>query len=150
MTTIRIVTVAILVFMLSACADPQELVYQDVKNFRLLELSMKPRVGMDVQFYNPNKYGMTMKDANVDLFIDGKHVGNAVLDKSYDVPGLDTFLLPVTLKADLETILPNALAILANNKMEVELKGYVKAGRGVFINIPIRYKGVQELNVTNF
>lgn len=146
----HILIFSFLIVLLSACASPRELEYQDVKNFRLLELSMKPRVGMDVQFYNPNKFGMTMKDANVDLYIDGKLVGNAILDKSYDVPGLDTFLLPVTLKADLQSILPNALAILANNKMEVELKGHVKAGRGVFINIPIRYKGVQELNVTNF
>lgn len=146
----RLSIVLMLLVLFTACANPRELEYQDVKNFRLLELSMKPRVGMDVQFYNPNKFGMTMKDANINLFVNGNLVGNAVLDKSYDVPGLDTFLLPVTLKADLQSILPNALAILANNKVDVELKGYVKAGRGVFINIPIRYKGEQELNVTNF
>lgn len=146
----RLVFAVILMLTMAACSNPQELVYQDVKNFRLMEVSMKPKVGMDVQFYNPNKYGMTMKDANVNLFVNGEHVGNAVLDRSYDVPGRDTFLLPVTLKADLEKILPNALAILANNKVNVELKGTVKAGRGVFINIPIRYKGEQELNVIEY
>lgn len=141
---------AILILFLAACANPRQLEYQDVKNFRLLELSMQPTVGMDVQFYNPNTFGMTMKDANIDLYLNGKLVGKATLAESYQVRGLDTFLLPVNLKADLQQVLPNALAILANNKIDVELKGYVKAGRGVFINVPINYKGTQELNVTGF
>src|SRR5690606_7714167 len=111
---------------------------------------MSPKLGMDVQFYNPNKYGMTMKDANIDLFVNGKHIGNAFLEKSYQIPGLDTFLLPVSFKADLQNILPNALAILSNNEVEVELKGHVKAGKGVFINVPINHKGKQGLNVTGF
>lgn len=149
MRSIYVFTVVVITLLVS-CSNPRDLEYQDVKNFRLMELSMKPKVGMDVQFYNPNKFGMTMKDADVDLYLNGKLVGHAQLDNSYDVPGLDTFLLPVTLTADLQQVLPNALAILANNKIEVELKGRVKAGRGVFINIPINYKGEQELNITNF
>lgn len=146
---ISLFTIAITVLMLS-CANPRELEYQDVKNFRLMELSMHPKVGMDVQFFNPNKYGMTMKDANIDLYLNGKLVGNAQLANTYHVPGLDTFLLPVNLTADLQQVLPNALAILANNMIDVELKGHVKAGKGVFFNIPINYKGKQELNVTRF
>lgn len=142
--------VVISLLLLVACANPRQLEYQDVKNIRLLEISMQPKIGMDVQFYNPNKFGMTMKDANVDLYINNKHVGNAVLDQTYQVRGLDTFLLPVTLKADLESIIPNALALLVNKKVDVELKGSVKAGKAVFINIPINYKGEQKLNVTNF
>lgn len=135
--------------LLTSCANPKDLVYQDVKNFRLMELSMKPKVGMDVQFFNPNKFGMTMKDADIDLYLNGKLVGKAKLADTYNVPANDTFLLPVNLTADLQQILPNAMAILANNSVDVELKGYVKAGRGVFVNIPINYKGKQELNVLN-
>lgn len=142
--------VAAISILFTACANPKDLVYQDVKNFKLMEMSMNPKVGMDVQFFNPNKYGMTMKDADVFLYLNGKLVGNAKLEQAYDVPANDTFLLPVTLVADLQQVLPNALAIMANSTIEVELKGTVKAGRGVFINIPINYKGKQELNVTGF
>lgn len=146
----RVLTGILFALVLMSCANPRDLVYQDVKNFSIKELSMKPRVGLDVQFYNPNKFGMTMKDADVFLYLNGKLVGNAKLDQAYDVPANDTFLLPVTLVADLEQVLPNALAILANNSIDVELKGTVKAGRGVFVNVPIHYKGKQELNVTGF
>src|SRR5690606_19450487 len=82
------------IVILTACANPRDLEYQDVKNFRLLEVSMKPKVGMDVQFFNPNKFGMTMKDANIDLYINGLLVGNARLANTYNVPANNTFLLP--------------------------------------------------------
>lgn len=145
-----LILIPLIVLAFFSCANPKDLVYQDVKNFRLMELSMKPKVGMDVQFFNPNKFGMTMKDADIDLYLNGKLVGKAKLANTYNVPANDTFLLPVNLTADLQQILPNAMAILANNSVDVELKGYVKAGRGVFVNIPINYKGKQELNVTGF
>ena len=138
------------VVLLASCGNPQQLQYQDVKNFRINELSMMPDIGMDVQFYNPNKFGMMMKDADIDLYLNGHLVGNAKLASSFDVPGHDTFLLPVNLKADLKEVLPNALAILVNKKIEVELKGKVMAGKGVFVSLPIHYKGEQELNVTGF
>ncbi len=133
-----------------SCGNPQQLQYQDVRNFRLNELSLSPRIGMDIQFYNPNTFGMTMKDADVDLYINGKFVGNGTLERTYTVPAQDTFLLPVSLKADLQNVLSNALALVVNKKVDVELKGHVKAGKGVFVNIPINYKGEQRLDVLEF
>ncbi len=139
-----------LIILFASCGNPQELVYQDVKNFDIKELSLTPNIGMDVQFYNPNKFGMTMKNADVYLYLNGSMVGHAVLEKEYQVPAEDTFLLPVNLQTDLNGVLSNALVILSNKKIDVELKGTVKAGRGVFLNIPIHYKGEQELNITGF
>lgn len=149
----RVVYTLLAVFgiaILASCANPKDLVYQDVKNFRVNSISLNPDIGMDVQFYNPNKFGMTMKDADVNLYINGELVGHATLEDSYKVQGLDTFLLPVNLKANLENILSNSIALMANKKVDVELKGSIKAGKGAFINIPINYKGKQELHVTGF
>lgn len=132
---------------LASCASPQDLVYQDVKNFRVGKISLNPEVGMDVQFYNPNKYGMTLKDAAIDLYINDKLVGHAVLDKKFNVPASSTFLLPVTLIADLKSVLPNAVSLMSNDEVNIRLKGSVKAGRGVLINIPINYEGKKKLNL---
>lgn len=133
--------------LLIGCASPKELVYRDVKNFRVMEISLQPKVGMDVEFYNPNKTGMTLKDADIDLYVNDLFVGKATLNDKYEVPGLDTFLLPVVMKADLKNVLPNALSLALNKEVNVKLKGTVKAGRGVFFTIPINYEGVQELNI---
>lgn len=136
-----------LIVLLAACARPKDLVYQDVKNFRILKLDItRPQVGMDVQFYNPNTKGMLLKDAEIDLYVNEQFAGKATLDKPYTVPGLDTFLLPVTLNADLSNILGNSLSLISNKEVTIRLQGHVKTGR-LGINIPIRYTGKQRLNL---
>lgn len=133
--------------LLTSCASPKDLVYQDVKNFRVNKISMHPEIGMDVQFYNPNKHGMTLKNADVNLYSNEKLVGKAFLEQKYEVPGLDTFLLPVALNADLKGVISNGLELMANKEVNVRLEGFVKAGKGVYINIPVHYAGKKKLNV---
>lgn len=133
--------------LLTSCASPKDLVYQDVKNFRVNKISMHPEIGMDVQFYNPNKHGMTLKNADVNLYINEKLVGKAFLEQKYEVPGLDTFLLPVALNADLKGVISNGLELMANKEVNVRLEGFVKAGKGYYINIPVHYAGKKKLNV---
>ena len=134
--------------LLSSCTQPRQLVYQDVQNFRLANLNLeRPALGMDLRFYNPNNFGLTLKDANINVYINNTFVGNASLTNTFDVPGLDTFLLPVTLTVDIKNIFPNALSILFNKEVELRLQGNVKAGKGLFVNVPINFQGRRKLNV---
>jgi LEA14-like dessication related protein len=135
---------------LFACTHPKNLVYQDVKNFKVLTLSLNPEIGMDLQFYNPNTFGVTLKDANIDVYINGRMVGKTSLVNTFHVPGSDTTLVPVKLQADLTNLFANAYSILANKEVTVRLNGSVKAGKGIFVNIPIAWEGKQRLNVTDF
>lgn len=138
----------VLTLLFSACTQPKQLVYQDVKNFRLGNLSIeRPQLGMDLQFYNPNPYSLTLKDANLNIYLNNTFVGSAVLSNSFDVPGLDTFLMPVMLTADLTKIFPNALQILFNKEVDLRIQGNVKAGKGLFVNVPIHFQGRRKLNV---
>ena len=147
---IRYAILMLTIIIFSACGNPQNLVYQDVKNFTIQKLSLTPEIGMDIQFYNPNNFGMTMKDADIDVYMNDKYIGNAKLTRSYSVPGRDTFLLPVALTADLKGVVSNAIVLLSNKEVDLKLQGSVKAGKGVFINIPINYKGKQKLDVPDF
>lgn len=137
----------IVLLLLASCANPKDLVYRDVKNFSVNKVSLKPEIGMDVEFYNPNNYGMTLKDANIDLYINDKLVGHAVMEDKFRVPADTTFLLPVKLTADLSSVISNALQLMSNDMVNVKLKGSVKAGKGVLINVPINYEGKKKLNV---
>jgi LEA14-like dessication related protein len=119
----------LLILVVASCANPKDLVYQDVKNFSVKKISLNPEVGMDVQFYNPNKYGMTLKDADINLYINNTLVGHAVMDEKFNVPAADTFLL------------------MSNKEVTVKLQGSVKAGKGVLVRIPISYEGKKKLNV---
>lgn len=141
----------ILLIFVSSCATTREvkdIQYQEAKNFRLAKLDMnEPEISMDLQFYNPNGFGLTLKDANVNLYINNAYIGKAFVSRSFDVPGRDTFLLPVTLIPDLKGVFPNALQLLFNKEVLVKLEGSVKAGRGLFITVPLHYEGRQKLNV---
>jgi LEA14-like dessication related protein len=145
---IRLVQLSFIMLFAGACSQPKQLQYQDVKNFRIENLNFtKPEIGMDIQFYNPNSFGLSLKDASIDVYINDKLIGNASMSTSFSVPALDTFLMPVTLSADLSKVLPNALQLVFNKEVDVRLTGYVKAGRGVLLNIPISYKGRHKLNL---
>lgn len=133
-----------------SCTSPKNLVYQDVKNFKVLTLSLNPEIGMDLQFFNPNSFGVTLKDANIDVYVNGRMIGKTSLVNTFHVPGNDTTLVPVKLAADLTNIFANAYSLLANKEVSVRLNGSVKAGKGVFVTIPIAWEGKQRLNVTDF
>ncbi|RYZ53472.1 MAG: hypothetical protein EOP49_07270 [Sphingobacteriales bacterium] len=133
---------------LFSCSQPQQLTYQDAKNFRVGKLSLaQPEIGMDLQFYNPNAFGLTMKDANIEVYINNQFIGKATMNREFSVPARDTFLMPVYLTADIKNVFPNALQILFNKTVDLQLKGNVRAGKGVFLNVPINYQGRQKLNV---
>jgi LEA14-like dessication related protein len=131
-----------------SCGAPlRQLEYQDVKNFSLLSLSLTPQIGMDLQFYNPNTSSLTLKDVNINVFINEKQIGNAALANTFIIPGNDTFMVPVKLQANLGGLFSNAYSILSNKEVDVRLQGNVKAGKGIYLNIPINYHGKQRLNV---
>jgi LEA14-like dessication related protein len=147
----QLITLSILLFVILgfvSCSHPQALVYQDVKNFRIGKLSLdKPEVGMDLQFYNPNPFALILKDATINVYLNNQYIGNASLANTFSVPGVDTFLMPVYLTADLKSIFSNALQIIFNKEVDVKLEGSVKAGKGLFVTVPINYYGRQKLNV---
>ncbi len=101
---------------------------------------------MDVKLYNPNKYCLKLKKADLDLYINGNHLGKVKTKAVCSVTKLDTFTLPVTLAVDYRNILPNALQLLFNSEVDVKLTGKVKAGRhGLYITVPINYVGKQDI-----
>jgi LEA14-like dessication related protein len=132
----------LLLLTVTACKAPQQLVYQDIQN-----LSLKQgKVSLSIRLYNPNHYNMKLKDADVDVFVNGNPLGKLQVDGTLTAPKNDTFLLPVLLNVDLLHALPNAFQILLSGDVTVKLAGSVKAGRhGIYITAPINYEGKQNL-----
>jgi hypothetical protein len=52
------------------CAKPTGFNYLGVKNFKVVKFGLKEStVAVDAEFYNPNKYPVTMKGGTVDVFV---------------------------------------------------------------------------------
>ncbi len=138
-----------LIFALQSCAQVKALEYQDVEHFRVQQVDLQQATFVtDLRFYNPNSYSLSLKDGDIDVYFSDRYAGKAVLDERTIVPAKDTFLLPVSFTAGLQSIFTNALDILANKEITVRLQGSIKAGKGrIFIRVPVKYEGRQQINL---
>ena len=137
-----------LVLTVISCRQPKDLVYKDVQHIKLNGFGINhSTISVDVRMYNPNKYGIQLKDADVDVFVNQTYIGKMfVVNGVYEIPRADTFLLPLNVDVDLKTVLPNALSFLLEKAVVIKLTGKIKAGKhGVYVSVPINYEGRQEI-----
>jgi len=132
---------------ISSCRKPKDLVYQDIENFSIKQAGFdKTLLAMDIRLYNPNKYSLKLINADVDVFLNGNHLGKMNVNGHCELSGLDTASIPITLEVDLKNALPNVLQLILNPEVDVKITGTIKAGRhGIYINIPISYEGKQDI-----
>jgi LEA14-like dessication related protein len=140
---------ALLPLLVIGCAKPTGFDYLGVKNVKVMNFGLKEStVALDVEYYNPNKFPVTMKRADVDVYVNNNFFGKTTLDSMIKIPKRDTFLLPVLLKVDMNTTVMQLIQTLGQGQQEVLIKmdGSARIGRGgIFINYPIKYEGMQKL-----
>ena len=139
--------ILLIILTASSCRAPKDFVFQNVEHFSLGKAGLQQtQLSMDVKLYNTNNYRMKLKKADLDVYLNGSHLGKMNVTKKYTVPRMDTFSLPVVINVDMNNALPNALALFMNSEVTVKLAGNVKAGRhGVFVHIPVNYEGKQDI-----
>lgn len=145
----KLICWALLPLILAGCAKPSGFDYLGVKNVKVVQFGLKEStVALDVEYYNPNKFPVTMKRANVDVYVNNNYFGKTTLDSTIKIPKRDTFFLPVILKVDMNTTVMQLIQALGQGEQEVKVKmdGNARIGRGgIFINYPIKYEGMQKL-----
>ncbi len=132
----------VVLFGAASCRQPKDLVYKSVQNFGL----QKGKALMDISFYNPNRYKLKLKNADLEVFLNGARLGKMNVNKAVAIPRMDTFTVPVSIDVDLKNLLPNALQLAFSSDMSVKLQGNLKAGRhGVYKSVPVNYEGKQDI-----
>ena len=144
---VRVILFLLPCLVLSACLKPTDLQYIDFKNLRIGDLGARESsLMMDLEYYNPNNYGIQLKDGEVDVYINDRFLGRSVLDTVIQVPRKDTFLIPVKMDIDMKNIFTNMVQLIANPEVNVKLVGRTKIGkRGIFVYYPIKYEGKQKI-----
>ena len=132
----------LLVLLTTSCRQPKELVYQGIDQVSVNQSKVSVRVRM----YNPNHYTLKVKNAELNVLLNGATIGKMDAIENMEIARQDTFVLPLVLNIDLAKALPNALQLLFNSEANLQLVGSVKAGRhGVFVNVPVNYEGRYDL-----
>lgn len=124
--------------------DPE---FVEARHFRLASLGIKEStIKTDLYYYNPNGFRLSLKTADLDVFINDRYAGHSLLDTLVHVPARDTFFVPVSVKVDMKNVFPNALSLLMNDSIDLRVEGKMKVGKaGIFVNIPVKYQEKQAI-----
>jgi len=136
-------------FIILGCSSPKELEYQSYKNFSLQKLGFNTsRVSLDLQYFNPNNFGLQLRRTDLDIFINDNLLGHSSSDTLINIPRRDTFLLPIKFDTDMKNILKNAWNSMLGNEVTVKVTGKVKVGKGnVFMSMPVKYEGKHKFSI---
>lgn len=141
---------SILLFFTIGCSKPIQPTYLGYQNLRFGKSGTKNNVIMtDIKFYNPNKYALNVKEAEMDVYFNDRFLGHTSMSNVVSLPPLDTTFVPFTIQASVADILANTAQIFLNPNVRVKVQGNAKAGRGgFFVNIPINFQGTQRIQLS--
>ena len=134
---------------LMACGKPLQPTYAGYQNLRLKKIGLRENiVATDIKLYNPNKYPLQIKQADLDLYFNDRFVGTTQFQNLMDLAAKDTTTIPLELKASAKNLLIGMAPLLLDPNVKVRIDGSVKAGRqGIFVNVPINYEGRQRIDL---
>ena len=131
----------------AGCRQPQAPVYYGFQDIQFIkDTGVLPTLATIVKLYNPNPFSLELKHADVDVSVNGKHIGHSMLDTTIVIPRRDTFYVPVALQVDIKAILSNIMPTLLGRQATIGLDGHVKIRHGIFtFRRPFHYEGKQDL-----
>ena len=102
----------------------------------------KSKVSMDLVYFNPNNFGVNLKNVDCDIYLDNTYVGKFLLDTTMHIPKNAEFILPASMDVDMRNIFKNTLNVLFSREVLIGAKGTTRVGKGgVFVTIPFNYEG---------
>ena len=141
---------ALVALLQPGCKRPEAPIYQSIEHFRLENPGWTESVvSADVKYYNPNTFALRFKRAELSVSINKHFVGKSVLDTLIDIPGRDTFYIPVSMKLNMRDVFSNAVEVLLLHEADIKLDGFARLGKsGIYINVPIHYEGKQRIDLS--
>lgn len=143
--------VALLFLLATSCKKPESFEYRDVKNFKIDSLGFeKSTVSLDLVYFNPNNYGVDLRNVNCDVYVQHNYLGKYVLDTSMHISKKSEFAIPSRMQVDMKNLFKNALNSLFTTDLLIEVKGTTRVGKaGIFITVPFSYSGWHKFSLLN-
>ena len=136
------------IFLIISCQAPKELVYRDFKNLKVGKLGFgSSTLNLDLIYYNPNNFGLQLRNTDLDIFVDGNYLGHSSQDLQINIPRLAEFTLPLQIEVDMKNALKNALPTLLGKEVVVKVTGKVKLGKAnVYKSFTVDYESIQRFS----
>ena len=125
-----------------SCSAPKALEYKTYHNFSIQKLGFNSStIKLDLEYYNPNNFGMQLKNSDLDIFIDGTFLAIALLIPLSEYQEGILFFFPIKFDVDMQNIYKNAWNTLTGKEVVVKLTGKLKIGKAnVFMSLPVNYE----------
>lgn len=146
--TASIIIVSLALLPLASCNSIKDIEYVGIKETKLQSIGIKKgTVKVILEYYNPNKFGLDIKETQLEVFINDKYIGIAENAEKNKIPKLAKFDFPIYVHFNPLQAL--GMAGLLNSKtVNLRVKGTAKAGKGgVFVRVPIEVTEVVNLKM---
>jgi LEA14-like dessication related protein len=133
---------------LSACkkvADPE---FRRIEKFRVKNFGIdQTTIGFSVRYFNPNNFGVTVKQAEAQVYLDTTYLGKFVQDEEVIVEKNAEFSLPFTGSVPYAKLLQMNVKDMADRDILIRADGSVRVGKaGIFVTKPVHYEGKHKLS----
>ena len=142
----------LMIVFLAGCTRIQEPQFRKVGNFHLKNFGLQQAViAFSVNYFNPNDFGVTVKEAAADVYLDSVYLGKFQQDSTVGVGKDAEFSIPLSGAVSLQTVLGLDLQDLSRRDVLLRANGSVRIGKaGIFITKPFTYQGKHRLNDITF
>lgn len=140
---------SLLLCLLCACGKVREPEFRRVENFGLRKLDLtEAGIGFRVTYFNPNSFGVTIKDAVADVYLDSVFLGKFSQDSAVVVKKNAEFSIPFSGNVSLKTVLNLKFEDLVDKDVFLKAEGSAKVGKaGIYVTKPIHYQGKNKLDI---
>ena len=135
-----------------SCKKVEAPLYESVDEIEIIDRSSNSvTITANVNFYNPNNYRITLKNADIDVLLNDKPITNFTREYNLKIEKNEHFTVPVEIRfsmADLNTnVISSAINALLGKKQVLSYKGNIKIkAYGIRINVPVDGKTDFDLN----
>lgn len=125
--------------------DPE---FRRLENFGIKKIGLEETtVGFNAVYNNPNNFGVTVKEANFDIYVDTVYLGKFTQPSTVDVNKKAEFAIPLEGRIGFQQAMKFNLPKLIGKEVNVRAEGSVKVGKaGIYITKAVKYQGRQRIS----
>lgn len=136
--------------LLTSCAKIQEPQFRQVENFELKKMGLEETViGFKARFFNPNGFGVAVRDATFNVYINNIYLGKFNQTNEVSVEKNADFSIPLEGTLSMQQALNIDWQTVVGKEVLIKADGNVKVGKGgLFITKDFFYEGKQVVDAS--
>src|SRR5215212_5104862 len=112
---------------LAGCAKVQDPQFRRIDNFRLKNIGLQETtIGFNVTYFNPNNFGVTVKQTEADIYMDSVYLGKFQQDSTISVSKNSEFSIPLSGAVSMKTALLMNFQDIGTRDIVLRADGNVK------------------------